>query len=218
MNEYTTFKNLVICQPQGPPDPAEVAAVEQALGVALPACYRQFLDVANGGTLDHYSVRVPPTPEGEVLCFGDVFYPGRDGHGEYGYGTLLGELREHRRSLDLPREVLPIAQDGGGSTVYLDLTEKGAGRIVALVHGLPAWTGSSRQQDAFVELAPSFDAYVDLLFVDEEYLSETMGLLEDALRRGDEEQVRANRTFLDLAVPDWRDRFDRPAEARSGEG
>jgi cell wall assembly regulator SMI1 len=200
----TRYKHVVIEDFQGPPDVHEVQAIEQELGVALPSSFRQFLDVANGGTLE-YSVRVPPTPDGEEMLFGMLFQAGRDRSDEYGYGTLIGEARDHRRFIGIPKEVLPFAQDGGGSTVYLDLTESGRGRVVAYVIGLPAWTGL-RQEDALVEVARDFDEYLSRLYLEDDFLEETFHLLGKAISDGDEEGVRASREYLDLAVPDWRER------------
>lgn len=199
----TTYRHIVIEGTKGPPEAAEVEAIEQELGAALPLSFRQFLEVANGSTLE-YSVRVSPTPDGEELLFGQLFQAGKDSNGEYGSGTLIGEARNHRSFIGIPKAVLPFARDGGDSTVYLDLTESGRGRVVAFVFGLPAWTGL-RQEDALVEVARNFDEYLSRLYFDEDFLEETFGLLEKAISDRDEERVRANREYLDLAVPDWRE-------------
>lgn len=198
----TTYKHVVIEDCKGRPDAQEVEAIEQELGASLPSSFRQFLDVANGGRLE-YSVRVPPTPDGEELLFGQLFLAGKDRNGEYGDGTMIGELRSHRRFLGIRKGVLPFSRDGGDSTVYLDLTEQGQGQVVAFVFGLPAWTGL-RQENALVEVAPSFDDYISLLYLDDDFVEEAFGLLEKAIEDGNEDRVRANYEFLDLAIPDWR--------------
>jgi hypothetical protein len=67
------------------------------------------------------------------------------------------------------------------------------------VESLPAWTGL-RQESAFVEDAPDVDTYIAHLYLDEEYVVEA---LEEAVRRGNDEQIQANVEYLDLALPGW---------------
>ena len=203
----TPYKHVVIDETKGAPSPEDVARIEQTLGVALPQDFFEFLNVANGGSLE-YLIRVPPTPDGEEMLFGQILYAGRD----RGYDTFLGEIELHRQSLNIPPEVLPFARDGGGSTVFLDLTVEGQGRVMAFVEGLPAWTGL-RQGSAFIEVAPSFDAYIDRLYLDEEYAFEA---LEEAIGRGSGDQIQANVEYLNLALPDWPERRpDLYTEARN---
>jgi hypothetical protein len=201
----TIYKHVVIQDYKGPPDPHEIDAVETELGTTLPDGYRQFLEIANGGTLE-YCIRVPATADGEEMMFCDLFYPGKDRHGGYGDGTLIGEIQNHRRFISIPKSVLPFARDGGDSTLYLDLTEDGQGRVIAFVLGLPAWTGL-RQESGFVEVASSFDDYISRLYLDDEYIEESLTLLRKAVLEEDENKAQANREFLDLAVPDWQARF-----------
>ena len=47
--------------------------------------------------------------------------------------------------------------------LYLELTPEGRGRVVAFVHGLPAWAGH-HEADAFVVLAGSFDGCLASLY------------------------------------------------------
>jgi SMI1 / KNR4 family (SUKH-1) len=65
------YRGLLIFGPFEPVDPQEISALEREIGQAIPAAYRTFLDVANGGTLP-YSVRVPPGPQGEPISFSDL--------------------------------------------------------------------------------------------------------------------------------------------------
>ena len=198
----TTYKNIVIEDAKGPPEAAEIAAIEKSLGAALPSSFRQFVDVANGGRMA-YSVRVPPTPDGEELLFGDLFLAGKDAAGRYDEGTMMGESYNHRSILGIPDAVLPFARDGGDSTVYLDLTEEGQGRVVAFVIGLPSWTGQS-EEDVLVEVAPSFDEYLSLLYLDDDFVEEMLDRLTEAINIGDAEEIQTSRAYLDSAIPDWR--------------
>lgn len=204
---YTTYRHLVIEDAKVPVEADEIAAVEAELGTALPPPFLGFLNAASGGSLEYY-VHVPPEPDteetvGEEMMFCDIFHAGRDAQGGHGDGTLVGEIRGHRRFLSLPPGVLPFARDGGDSTVYLDLTQEGAGRVIAWVYGMPAWTGL-RLDDGWVEVASDFDDYVSRLHLDEE---EAVGLLQEAVNRNDPQQADANREFLDLALPGWRGRY-----------
>lgn len=158
----TYYQHLTIVNYDGPPTPDEVAALEVELGTTLPPDFRDFLEVANGGYLP-YLVNVPPTAEGEPISFCSVFSTKPNARGELGYGTFLGEIRGGANTRGIPQHILPFAEDGGGSTVYLDLTDTGRGRAVAFVHGLPSWTGRN-QEDAFVELADSFSSFIALLY------------------------------------------------------
>ena len=196
------YKHIVIQNPTVPPDVSEIAAIERELGVALPASFVDFLQIANGGSPE-YSIKVPPGPEGEEMMFCDLFTAGKDRNGDYGVDTLLGEIRQHRNLYNIPVEILPFARDGGDNVVFLDLTVQGGGRVVAFVHGLPAWTGG-REDDRLLEVAESFDDYIANLYLPEDIVNEAVELIEKALKGNNQSQVQASREFLDLAVPDWR--------------
>jgi hypothetical protein len=160
----TQYKHVTIVNYDGPPTSDEIAALETELGAGLPPKFRDFLDVANGGYLP-YLVNVPPAPDGEPMSFNRIFSTRPNANGELSYGTFIGELRNKPKMLGIPDKVLPFADDGGGSSIYLDLTVEGKGRVVAFIHGLPSWTGL-REQDAFVEVADTFSHFVGQLYVD----------------------------------------------------
>jgi hypothetical protein len=171
--------------------------------VSLPSSYRNFLQVADGGTLD-YDVRLPIEVGGEVLCFSQIFHLGRDRSGHYGYGTLIGEYRtrnslwisEHR-SLE---RMLPIAEDGGSDLLCLDLDPETYGRVMAFVHGLPAWTGLT-QHDVGAVVAADFDAYLDALFIEEDHARMAW---EDAQHPEVSDEWRgAVRQWLDQGFTGW---------------
>lgn len=159
------YRSRSIFGPFLPVPPGGVRALEEDIGHPLPPDYRAYLEVANGGALQ-YAVRVPPRPDGTAMVF-ERFH------------SLQG-LRAARRTLPgtvfteafaaerIPVDaLLPIAADAGGSSLFLDLTPNGYGRVLGYVFGLPAWTGSDRGSMVGV-LADDFHGYLDALFVDEE--------------------------------------------------
>ena len=150
------YRQLKVFDSKPPPTNEEIREVEELLEAKLPADYREFLRVANGGSVE-FCVDV----DNETFVFGDVYRAGKDDSGAHGYGTLIGEIGSARECFSTPRQVLPFAGDGGGSFVFLDLTAAGNGRVVAFVHGLPEWAGGS-PEDRFVEVARSFSEYIDL--------------------------------------------------------
>lgn len=154
------YRHVEILSSEGPPEPAEIGKVEALLGAKLPTDFLDFLQVANGG-FHEYCVRVPP--ENEVISFGDIYLAGPDSRGEYGIGTLVGEIGAAKSWAQTPDAVLPFARDGAGSEVLLDLTQDGKGKVVAYIHGLPEWAAPI-QEDRFIELAPSFAEYIDMHF------------------------------------------------------
>lgn len=164
------------------------------LGAKLPDSFRQFLEVANGGTLE-YVIDVPMgNGRMEEMSFCSIF---STDEGDFCDETLMGEIRSEREYAKIPDGVLPFARDGGGSMVYLDLSAEGRGRVVAFVEGLPAWTGR-RAESAFIELAPSFDEYVRKLRIDS---NEVIRNLTDVSELS---HVEATEEWLDIRLPGWR--------------
>jgi hypothetical protein len=89
------YRGRIIFGPFAPMHPKEVSTLEGEIGRPIPPAYRSFLEMANGGTLE-YSVRVPPGPDGEPISFCNLYRLGRVDHGDYGWGSLLGEYRQLR--------------------------------------------------------------------------------------------------------------------------
>jgi hypothetical protein len=119
--------------------------------------------------------------------------------GSFCDGTFVGEIRSGREYIKIPAGVLPFARDGGGSMVYLDLSPDGGGRVVAFVEGLPEWAGR-RTESAFIEIAASFDEYVDKLRIDREAVIDT--LTHDA---SEPSHLQATEEWLDIGMPNWRE-------------
>ncbi|GAA2115391.1 SMI1/KNR4 family protein [Actinomadura alba] len=194
------YRNLMVFGPFQPVRPDDLAELKSAIDGPLPGSYGEFIEVANGGSLQ-YSVRIPPHPEGEPILFGNLL-------------SVAGVLTDYRR---LPKTVfaeafatmgvaagslLPIAQDGGGSMLFLDLSPDTHGRVLAFVFGLPDWTGVDRASGIGV-VADDFERYLDLLFIDAGTAEATW---EDT--PADEPADPWRRTveqWLDHGRPGWRD-------------
>ncbi|WP_340557136.1 SMI1/KNR4 family protein [Streptomyces sp. GSL17-111] len=186
-----------------PFDPDECAELEREIGLPLPSAYRLFLEAAGGDKLD-YSVRLPGCEPEPIQGFDDLYQLGRDATGEYGWGTLLGEYRRSRDGWlaeNVPLAgLLPIARNGGGDTLFLDLNPATHGQLHALVHAI-AWPGYLGNH-VFTKVADNFDAYLDSLFVDTD-------IAEDAWAdvAGDDPSNPWRRTveeWLDKELPGWR--------------
>lgn len=205
--KLTRYREIVITDALPLPPDAEVTAVEQELGVDFPASFKEFLIASHGGHLA-YSFDA-----GEETCLlGNVFRLGLDNRGEYGYGTVLGELRELRDVFSLPKEVLPFAVCGGDINLFLDLTEEGQGRIVAFLEGLPEWAGS-REESEFVEVASSFEDFLISLRLDEEEIMED---LQSAIEKKNREWHETNIEYLNFCLPEWKMKYpDDAAEAQN---
>ena len=193
---HSRYRHLAIKRAKPPPTDTHLAAIETLLDAYLPASFRDFLRVANGGYLE-YVIDVPTgTGKTESLCFCSLFSADE---GTFCDGTLVGEIRSAREYQKIPQGVLPFARDGGASVVYLDLSPKGNGRVVAFVTGLPEWAGS-RTESAFIELASSFDEYVAKLRIDRDVVIDQ--LLDDPTDMSD---VDAIEEWLDIGMPRWRE-------------
>jgi hypothetical protein len=161
-SEFSRYRHIAIERAGPPPTRYELLRLQWFLGARLPESYRAFLEVGNGGYVDCV-VDVPLESGGhETISFSSFFST----HGA-SFGSLLFEAKAARQHAGAPKGVLPIACDGGGSLVCLDLSAEGNGRVVAFVQGLPAWTGL-RGTSQYIELAASFDAFVALLRLDRE--------------------------------------------------
>jgi hypothetical protein len=177
--------------------------LRRELGSELPPDYRAFIEVANGGVLP-YQVDLPPGADlAEPIEFSSLHTVTADRSGNYSWGTLLGEKAQRSDAYfaeHLPDDVLPIAADGGGSSLFIRLHPDHFGEVWAFVHGLPAWAGGN-QQDSGGLVAASFDEFLDMLYIHDE-IAEMQW--RDAL--GIEEWLPVVETWLDNGLPDWRGR------------
>jgi SMI1 / KNR4 family (SUKH-1) len=193
---YSRYRHLAIERAKPAPTDTQLAAIENLLGARLPASFRDFLRVANGGYLEYVVDVRMGSGKTEPLCFGGLFSADE---GTFCDRTFVGEIRSSREYVKVPQGVLPFARDGGGSVVYLDLSLEGNGRVVAFVTGLPEWTGL-RTESAFIELASSFDEYVAKLRIDRDTVIDQ--LLDDASNLS---HVDATEEWLDIGMPRWRE-------------
>jgi SMI1 / KNR4 family (SUKH-1) len=182
---------------------SDMRRVRKELGRRLPDDYRRFIDVANGGVLP-YAVDLPPgAVNAEPIEFSKLhtITPGRSG--DFSWGTVLGE----KRHLDgayiaeiLPSDVVPIASDGSGSSLYLRLHPDHFGEVWAFVHGLPDWAGGN-QRDSGGLVSPSFDAFLETLYIHDESAELQWRDAQEA-----DDWLRIVEVWLDSGLPDWRSR------------
>jgi hypothetical protein len=193
---YSRYRHLAIERARPAPTDTQLAAIENLLGARLPASFRDFLRVANGGYLEYVVDVRMGSGKTEPLCFCGLFSADE---GTFCDGTFVGEIRSAREHVNIPQGVLPFARDGGGSVVYLDLSLEGNGRVVAFVTGLPEWTGL-RTESGFIELASSFDEYVAKLRIDRDTVIDQLS--DDASNLS---HVDATEEWLDIGMPRWRE-------------
>lgn len=186
------YRHRIIDDTNPAPSPQLVAQLEWLLGCELPADYRQFLDACNGGHSE-YEIDVKfDDGTSEPLSFG-ALYNVASGSWE----TLPFELTEVRQQEGFPEKlVLPIARDGGGSMLFLDLRTDY--RVVAFVHGLPAWTGL-RQQNTLVTVAPTFNDYLDALYISDDMIVDAITHFDPKYNVPD---MMAD--WFDTGSPNWR--------------
>src|SRR5207249_1955472 len=143
-----------------PPTSNQVALVERLVGVKLPETYVEFLRFSNGGH-----------PEVDTFDFDAA---GR--HMEWGInrffrlstGPMAGSddgedviSQYQHRWPGAPREILPIAGDGLGNLICLDLTKEGNGRVVLWVHD---------REWPLLQVAESFEELIDALRLNPDYI------------------------------------------------
>lgn len=175
--------------------PEHIRALEATLGHNLPDDYRQFLLICNGGTID-YEVIID-FGDGTDEAIGFEFFFGLDPEQEWRFNPF--ELENKRESKEFPSHgLLPIAEDSGGSQLFLDV--RAGYCITAYIRGLPVWTGL-RQTDVFLKVADSFDHFLSLLTLTDEYIEETIGELRP------ETNTKVLEARLDSVRPGWREKF-----------
>lgn len=192
------YRNLLFEDTNPPASDAEISAVERELGGSLPDDYKAFLRSCNGGYLDYDILIHFDNGQSEYLSFSGLYKVGLDDNWE----SNPFELKQARKLQGYPDTgVIPIARDGGSSVLYLDLRE--GCRVVAFIHGLPEWTGS-RQDDAWVVVAGSFEEYLDQLTISDETIESHITDFEVF-----ESSVNATIEWFDSIGLEWRDKFRR---------
>ena len=159
----TKYLGLIVGDPNPPPSERAMSWLEAELRTSLPEDYLAFVQTCNGGYVDYDIEVVFADGSSEALCFCS-FYEVVQGSA---WETVPFELINAKKMEGFPQErVLPIARDGSGSQLFLDLRD-GYG-VAAFVHGLPAWTGL-REEDSLVRVADSFAEYWSRLAITDDY-------------------------------------------------
>ncbi|APA68476.1 SMI1/KNR4 family protein [Janthinobacterium sp. 1_2014MBL_MicDiv] len=193
-NYYTQYRHLALDGARPAPTAQEIAAIEALLEAPLPPAFLAFLQVANGAYFD-YTCDVPDGEGGVEKMGFNTFFSADEG--DFCDETLVGEIRAARKHMSMPAQILPFARDGGNSMVFLDLTAEGGGRVMGYVQELPGWTG--RRAHGFIELAPSFDAWLDSLYIDRDTVLDE---LEHSV--SEPSHLEAMAQWLDIGMPAWR--------------
>ena len=137
-------------EPLPPPTSEQIDFVETLIGAKLPESYVAFLRFSNGGRSE-----------------ASVFYDRTEGSREEWEVDRFFHISADINSTEnvvwnyqhlwpgAPREILPIADDGSGNLICLDLTASGKGRVIVWVHDDPDLP--------IVEVADSFEEFIDSL-------------------------------------------------------
>jgi len=131
-------------------DDAAVERVEAALGVALPLDYREFARVHQGGTPleSDFAIEDPRQRQASVGMFLTMALHGSDS--VVGLRAILGDR--------LPATVVPVAADGGGDFVCLDLRAGSRAGVICWHHEREGLA------DEFTVIAPTFTEFVAKLY------------------------------------------------------
>ncbi len=124
---------------------------ERTIGFQLPMSYRAFLKEVNGGypKLDTFQ-----TESGDIRTASAFYQLTFTEDSE----DLLWNYTMYQKVL--PPWLLPIAYDGGGNQILLDLSSEQHGRVLTWDHETGSvWGG-----------AKSFEAFVDSLYLNPEYI------------------------------------------------
>jgi hypothetical protein len=133
-----------------PPTPGQIAFVEDLIGTKLPSSYVALLMFCNGGWP-------------EINTFYDRTEGSCQEWGVNRFFHICSDIEStasvvwnyRHRWPGAAREILPIAGDGMGNLICLDLTEPGRDRMIVSVHDDPDLP--------IVEIADSFEEFIDSL-------------------------------------------------------
>lgn len=136
----------------------QLSMVERFVGAKLPAAYIALLLYSNGGhpEIDTFIVGNNEHATWDVCRF---FHLAPEESLPEATTNLLWQYRH--RWKNAPQKILPIACDGGGNLICLDLTDTGAGRVVLWVHDEP--------NIPLLHVADSFDQFIDGLTTNPDY-------------------------------------------------
>ena len=147
-----------------PPTKQQLAYLEHLVGAPLPPAYVEFLQFSNGGhpQLNSFFIEVRAEGYREQWSVDNFFSISSDDPDVEDTDEVL--WRYNHRNDTLTQEFLPIADNGIGDTIYLDLTREGHGRVVLCARERPAWArGALPASDVLLPIAASFEEFIDLL-------------------------------------------------------
>lgn len=130
----------------------QIAFVEDLVGVKLPSSYIELLRFSNGGWPEVQIFYDKTKGSCEEWSINHFFHISSNLDSS---GNVVLEYR-HRWS-SAAREILPIANDGLGNLICLDLTESGKGQVIVWDHESPHFP--------IVEVADSFEEFIDSLML-----------------------------------------------------
>ena len=140
------------------PTALQVTEVEGLVGAPLPADYLGFLSFSNGGAVevDTFDVEAPGgRQEWNVDYFFHISSDTR------AWDSVVSNYMHRWPGARRHRAILPIATDGGGNLLCLDLRE-GRDCVVLWVHDEPSWP--------FLHVADSFAEFIDSLRRNPDYI------------------------------------------------
>ncbi len=139
------------------PTPRDVERLEEWLGSRLPPPYVDFLMFSNGGhpELDTFTVEVAGVQQDWAV---DRFFSLTSQAASFGD---LGWYYNHRWR-NAPPGVVPIARDGGGNLICLDLSKPDQSPVALWVHDAPG--------QPLLKVSDSFEEFIDALRVNPDYV------------------------------------------------
>ncbi len=139
------------------PTPEEIAAVESVVAASLPATYVDFLRFSNGGQPELDTFYVSTDAGAEAWNVNSFFHISSDTDSTESVMWVYNRLRRY-----LPERVLPIAGNGGGDVIALDLRAGSYGHVILWVHDEPA--------EPLRIVSSSFEEFVGSLEVNPDYI------------------------------------------------
>jgi hypothetical protein len=132
---------------------AKILAVEDYVGYKLPADYLEFVSEYGGFAPGGYTIfPIEPYNDGIDEAIVSVFFG--IGHGD-GY-DLLEECKTRKEIWGIPSKFLPIAQDPGGSIVFLALDGPENGKVYF-------WDINDPPEVELHFVADTFDQFIESL-------------------------------------------------------
>jgi hypothetical protein len=119
---------------QGPADEADIIAFETEIGAKLPADYRAFLSVSNGGCVGGALWFHGPTPKGEVADVGVHHVGGLRPECHLGLRSARATYQDSRQRI--PRELIWIMDDPFGNAICLGIVGTCRGKVYFWDHEL----------------------------------------------------------------------------------